>query len=308
MRTVLGAFLAVLVTFAAFVAVPAVAEERVTLGNGRLFTNDAMGDGQDRWRSGAYSMSWMRGPEGTATRPDAFGELLEFRFSNRILAPANLVSPAAGDRRYAGIVTAGVFTHFQSEAFEVSLGAELVAVGPSTGVYDFQSRAHRVFGIPGPSAGVGATQFADAVYPALSLEVGRSLDLGNGATLRPFVQMRGGDETYLRAGVDLYIGGYYSTGVTVRDETTGQLYQTLKKGVPEGLSFLVGADVTKVFASNWLPAPAYTRTTFHPRLRLGGHYQAKSFGVFYGLTYTGREFTAQPEGQLLGSLQIQFRF
>ena len=46
----------------ALFAVPAVAQERVTLGWGRLLTNDAIGDGKDRWRTGSYVLSRVRGP------------------------------------------------------------------------------------------------------------------------------------------------------------------------------------------------------------------------------------------------------
>ena len=40
----------------------AAAQDRVTLGWGRLLTNDLLGDGRDRWRTGSYTLSRVRGP------------------------------------------------------------------------------------------------------------------------------------------------------------------------------------------------------------------------------------------------------
>ena len=84
------------------------AQERVTLGFGRLFSNDGIGDGDDRWRTGSYTVSLLRGQRWSGTAPDQFGELLEFRLGAETIAPANLLVPAANDRRYAGILTLGV--------------------------------------------------------------------------------------------------------------------------------------------------------------------------------------------------------
>jgi hypothetical protein len=37
------------------------AQDRVTLGWGRMFTNDVFGDGKDRWKTGSYTVSRIRG-------------------------------------------------------------------------------------------------------------------------------------------------------------------------------------------------------------------------------------------------------
>ncbi len=85
--------LAVLTCFAQ----PSQAGDRVTLGFGRLFSNDYLGDNHDRWRTGAYVVSWLRGPAGTEARGD-FGEVLEYRFGAAMITPASLTAPAADDR------------------------------------------------------------------------------------------------------------------------------------------------------------------------------------------------------------------
>ena len=289
-------------------ALPAQAQERAWLGTGRLFVNDAFGDMQDRWRSGAYTISVMRGAEATMARPQDFGDLIEFRLADRILAPANIVAPAPGDRRYAGLLSLGLYSHFATRGTEISLGSELVASGPMTGVGRFQTLAHRFLGSPEPSAAVLAAQFPNAVYPTVAGEIARPLSLGEGVVLRPFAAARFGDETLVRVGADLLIGSNFTTGVPVRDLTTGLLYQTLEDVPSTGWSFLLGGDAARVFSSVWLPAPDYTLTDLRTRLRAGVQYQGERVGVFYGVTWLGREFTAQSESQTLGALQLQIRF
>ena len=84
-------------------AAPASTQERVTLGWGRMFTNDGLGDLEDRWRTGSYTVSRVRGPSWSGELPGRFGEILEFRARAEIIAPENLTVAAPGDRRYAGI-------------------------------------------------------------------------------------------------------------------------------------------------------------------------------------------------------------
>lgn len=287
---------------------PAAAEETVTIGVGRLFTNDFFGDGQDRWHTGSYVVSWMRATDGTVSLPEMPGEVMEYRFSQRMIAPANLATPAPSDRPYAGLLTAGAYTHFARNGMEYALGGELVAVGPMTYTDAFHATMHNIFGMQPPSAAVRAAQIPNAVYPTLSLEAARPFDLGNGAVLRPFVQARVGDETYGRVGVDLMFGSNFTRGITARDETTGFLYQTIEDAPGQGLSFLVGVDTAKVLSSAWLPSPTYTLTSLRNRARAGVQWQGEKIGVFYGASWLGPEFAAQPSGQVVGALQVQLRF
>ena len=56
---------------------PANAAERGRIGYGRLITNNFIGDGQDRWRTGSVASSRVWGPERTGQLPTRFGELIE---------------------------------------------------------------------------------------------------------------------------------------------------------------------------------------------------------------------------------------
>ncbi|OIP82030.1 MAG: hypothetical protein AUK37_09755 [Rhodobacterales bacterium CG2_30_65_12] len=307
-----NALFASLIALAALAA-PAGAQERITLGFGRLFTNDALGDGHDRWQTGSYVASWMRGAQGTASLPEGFGELMEYRFSSRIIAPEDLATPAPGDRHYGGILALGAFTHFASGGFEVTAGGEVVVAGPATGLAGFQTDVHDALGITVPSAAVRAAQIGNALYPVLAFEAARPIALGfggaSGAMLRPFVQGRAGDETYLRAGVDLLIGPNFNSGVLARDETTGLVYQTMTQVPAPGLSVLLGADTAKVWRSAWLPASGgSTLSPLRNRVRAGLSWQGERVGAFYGATWLGPEFAGQKSGQVVGSLQFRMRF
>ena len=296
--------------FCAFlgVAAPAMAQERVTLGYGRLFTNDFLGDGQDRWRSGSYAISKVKGPRWTGSLPAGFGDLIEYRVRTEIMAPSNLSNGAPGDRRYTGALSFGVHTRFQPAETEFSLGADIVITGPQTRIGDFQRDIHGLIGATDPSA-VLQNQIGDGFYPTFTSEAGRVFRLSDRAMLRPFVELQAGAETLFRAGADVMFGPVGQSDLMLRDVTTGQLYRaTREEG--SGLSLTLGADIASVADSVYLPgSDGYTLTDTRDRLRMGIHWQGVGgTSAFYGLTWLGREFENQPEGQLVGSLQLNFIF
>lgn len=300
-----------------FVPVPAFAEGAsrwgANLGTGRFFTNDFLGDGNDRWRSGAYTVSKLRGPSGLTTLPTQFGTLNELRFAAQIIAPANLGAPDPTDRPYVGMLSVGVHSHAVERGVEMRVGLDLVATGPSTGIGDFHSWVHDGLGTTPPSDAVLDRQIADHIYPTASFELARPYALGTkilgNVTLRPYVNAQGGVESFVRIGGDILIGAAFSHGVLLRDEVTGQLYQGLNTDPAKGMSFLLGADVAHMFDSQLLRASdGVTLTKTRTRARAGLKWQGERVGVFYGVTYLGREFEAPPEGQLVGSLSLKLDF
>lgn len=285
-------------------AAPAVAQDRETLGYGRLFSNDSLGDARDRWRTAAYTVSVLRGTDWRGTLPATFGDILEYRFRAEIVAPANLARPATGDRRYAGILTFGAHTHFAMAGFETRLGLDLVATGPSTGMGRFQTWAHNILDLPKPDL---SDQIADRLHPTLSAEIGRNLTIGP-AQVRPFVEAQAGIETFLRAGADLTFGRFGSGALMLRDTTTGQRYAGIRGDRSPGLSLTLGGDVARVHDSALLPAGGPAPTDRRDRLRVGLHWQGKKAEVFYGITRLSPEFKGQGEAQLVGSLRARIRF
>jgi len=285
------------------------AQERERLGYGRLVTNDIFGDMQDRWRTGSIASSrvWGRGWNGAP--PERFGDILELRFGGEIIAPNDAITPAPGDRPYAGALSVGLHTHFRTGALDMAVGADMVVTGPQTGLDGFQDALHSLLGVSGTSAGVRAAQIPDGLHPTLVVEAGHVVSLSERARLRPFVEGRAGVENILRAGADLTIGQMGRGELLVRDPVTGQRYRAIRQ-VDAGYSFVVGGDIAKVSDSVYLPASrGYRLTDRRERVRAGVHWQGESGqSAYYGLTWLGREFKAQSGGQLVGSLRLKLAF
>ncbi len=286
---------------------PTQAQDRQKLGMARLFTNDFIGDGKDRWRSGSYFVSQLRGPEWTGALPPNPGEVIELRFRTEIIAPTSLLRNAPRDRRYAGVLGFGLTTYFAIGSLDASLGAEVVATGRQSLVGDFQREIHGVLGLDRPR--VLDQQIGNALRGALRAEVGREFRLGERLALRPFVQAQWGVESLVRVGGDLVIGRFGQGGLLVRDDVTGQRVEGISGPDAKGFSLVMGGDIARIFDSIYLPDGGKVRLSdSRSRLRAGVNWQGKRSEVFYGVTFLGREFDEQPQDQLVGSLRLRLRF
>lgn len=305
MKPIFAAFAALLLSG---LAAPAVAQERITLGWGRMFSNDGIGDGKDRWRTGAYTMSRVRGPSWSGDLPSTFGEILELRVRTEMIAPANLSKPGAGDRRYAGLLTIGLHTHMQLSGIETSLGVDLAFSGKQTGIGKLQDALHDGLGATDPTASL-QNQIPNGVHPTAVVEFGRSLDLG-GAVVRPFAEAQAGLETFVRVGADLSFGGYGQGALMLRENTTGQRYRAVAGDLVPGFSFTLGGDFAHVFDSTLLPeGGAAVLSEDRSRLRAGLAWQGGGgASVFYGLTWLSKEYETQPDDQMVGSLNVNINF
>lgn len=285
------------------------AQERKRLGYGRLITNDFFGDGEDRWRTGGFQSSRVWGPAWEGVAPSGFGQLLELRLAAEILAPDDIRMPEPGDRPYAGALSVGLHTHFARGAMEYSVGGDIVFLGPQTRLDEFQDAFHDAFNIVRPSDAVLDAQIENDIRPNLVAEAGRSFALGQGSSLRPFVEARAGVETLVRAGVDFTFGGLGQGELLVRDGVSGQRYRVIESDWT-GFSFVLGADIARVSDSEFLPSErgiALEQT--RERLRAGVMWRGES-GVtgFYGVTYLGEEFEGQDEGQIVGAIRWKVPF
>ncbi len=282
------------------------AVERETLGWGRLFTNDFLGDNDDRWRTGSYAISQVRGYGWDGALPDAPGEIIEYRLRSEIIAPDNIVTAAPGDRRYAGVLSFGAHTHFQKRGVEVSAGLDLVITGPQTGIGDFQTEMHKIFGAPIP--GVLGNQIPNGFHFTGLVEAARTYRISDTVTARPFVELQAGVETLVRVGGDLLIGRLGQDELWLRDVTTGHRMR-VNRGQHTGFSAVIGGDIAYVEHSVYLPVnDGYELTDTRSRLRAGVHWQGEKSAIFYGLTWLSEEFEAQPESQIVGSIRLDIKF
>jgi hypothetical protein len=281
---------------------------RDLVGYGRLTSNDLIGDGKDRWRTGSISTSRIYGYGWNGAAPARFGELLEFRMQGQIIAPQDLTAANASDRPWAGALSFGLLSHMQRDDIDYALGADLVFIGPQTRLDKLQDALHRAVGVAQLSEDVLAQQIPDKIRPTLVFETGQVIDLGAAASLRPFAEVRAGDETLVRIGVDLTVGLIGLGELLVRDTVTGQRYRAVYDSVP-GYSFTLGGDIAYVADSVYLPEQrGYELTNHRDRVRVGVHWQGEKASAFYGLTYLGKEFSGQSEGQVTGSARLKLRF
>lgn len=287
---------------------PARATPRFQLATVITHTNDFFVDGQDRWRTASVSASMLWGPEFTGHAPSEFGALLEVRTRFEMITPANLSLPnPRNDRPYVGAVSIGVFSHQQRGAYDISVGAELVILGPSTGVSQLQGWLHARMAPINPLLLEG--QLADAVHPTLSLEIARRFPLAPRLSFRPFIEAQLGIETYARTGFDLTFSTQKPQDLRIREVVTGQRLPALHTWGQRSWGLGLGGDIAYVADSHYFRASdgltiAQTRT----RLRAGAFYQGDRLDAFYGVSWLSPEFTAQEEGQLVAALSVSLRF
>ena len=298
------------------VAAPAQAEEaegvfsrfmegRRTLGWGRAFNNDYIGDGQDRWQTGSYFVSILRGHRWTGGLPSDPFEIMEYRFATAITAPSKLTNPPAGDRRYAGRLSFSASTYWEHDGLEGMVGLGLTATGADTGIGALHNDLHDL--ISAPKVRVRANQIGNKVRPFALVEAGREFEIG-GTGLRLFSETRAGDESLIRAGFDWQFGARETGALWLRDEITGQRVVGIAGTSTSGAWFTLGADIAHVWKSAYLPADEIAMTKDRMRVRAGANVRRGNLGIFYGVTWLSKEFDAQPEGQVLGTLRARVTF
>lgn len=287
-------------------AVPSVADDWETLGLGRLFTNDFLGDGRDRWQSGSYVLSGLRGAQPWDGAPQPFGRVLEYRLRTAIISSDGLGD--APDRLYVGTMSFGVHSHFGSGSTQARLGGDVTIVGPQTRLADFQARVHDRFDLV--PVGFTDAQVDDDILFGISAEAAEVLTVAPQVTVRPFGEVQAGPEDLIRVGTDVFFGDPLTDDILIRDVTTGHLYHRAEERVVPGITYVAGLDVATVTDSAFLPdsGPGALRDT-RLRGRVGVHWrQAGGSDVFYGLTYLSPEFDGQGEGQVVGSLTLNLHF
>lgn len=284
----------------------AAAEETTTLGVGRLFTNDYLGDGHDRWQSGSYAISILRGPADADISAQPFGGIHEYRLRTRLITSDGIGNTP--DRVYAGALGFGVHTHFSLNDTRASVGGEVVLIGPQTGLSALQSEFHSAFGVP--QVPFVDDQLPNALHFGVSLEAAELMQLTPGVTARPFLELRLGPEDTLRVGADVLIGGTLDSEILIREAVSGQLYRGTEAPDSAGFAFVVGADIAAVGDSIYFPEDGGPNALDdRGRVRAGVHWQGgEDTSLFYGLTYLTPEFEDQEEGQVTGSVKLNFNF
>jgi len=282
--------------------------QRTKIGHGRLINNDLIGELRDRWQTASFSSSRVMGYDWSGELPQDFGQVLEYRMQTKIIAPGDVENPVPNDRLYSTSVSLGAHTHFALGPGEVSVGGDVVITGPMTGLSDVQHFIHDIIDRDTPSASTIADMIPNGFHPGLVFEYGRPMYLNSTTEVRPFAELRTGDETLIRSGVDLYIGGITENDLLIREQVTGQRYRAVRGDQLPGYGFIVGGDIAAMGQSIYLPDRGPTMIDNRTRLRAGVMWQGNQNSVFYGMTWLSKEFETQEEAQFVGSIRLNFDF
>jgi hypothetical protein len=284
---------------------PSFTAGRRNLGWAHMFTNDYLGDRKDRWQTGSYMVSVLRGPHWKGALPEVPFEIMEYRMSFAITSPTDLSRAPDWDRRYAGRAQFMAATHWQAHALEAMAGIGLTSTGEDNGVGQLHNTLHEW--VSAPAVRVREQQIGNGVHPFITGEIGHEFALG-ASVVRVFSAARAGDETWMRAGFDMQFGARELGALWVRDEITGHRVVGISGNSGPGAWFTIGADIGHVWSSVYLPEDEIELSETRARLRAGVNIRHGDMGIFYGLTYLSKEFEAQPEGQVLGSLRLRLNF
>lgn len=308
MRLFSGGFLlAVVIVVGGALPVTAQPVDFTYLGNGRLLNNDVIGDGNDRWRTGSYSVSLLYGSEWQGNLTTSPRDVIEFRLRGEVISPANVTNPALNDRLYAGVLAFGVHSHFTWRGADIVAGADVLGFGPQTGIRELQRDLHEA--LSQPVVNSANRELQNKTLLDVNLEASNDYALGAGTFVRPFIGLAYGAEDLVRLGVDVTVGQWGQGGLRLRDPITGHRFSGIASDQDNGLSLVFGADWAYVDDSEYLPSGhgAELRDDRH-RLRGGVHYGQNGYTAFYGVTYLSPEFGTQPDGQMVGSVSLGWNF
>ncbi|MHA3916672.1 lipid A-modifier LpxR family protein [Halovulum sp. GXIMD14793] len=281
------------------------------VGDVAIHTNDAIGDGHDRYRSHASQKSYF-------FKNLHNGIETELRYRLEIISPAS-TRRNPSDRPYVGAIGIAAFAHLDSGRTHFRIGGELLAVGDQTGVARLQQATHEALGL----ARRGRTYLPEEsnqpslrnqILPMFQIEASRNLPIRNAVNLRPFVEGQLGYENKLTVGADLIVGQMAANRRWAREVVTGALQGT-KQDIfrlqdPISTSLVAGFDIAFVSSSAFIPeSSSLTLEAIRYRARLGLQTTlSDSFSMFVGQAWLSKEFTQQRNSQRLGIIAFDLRF
>lgn len=295
-----------------------------------VFWNDRYGDGKDRWKTGGITQSYIF-PERIFGWPSIEGRAsaLELNLRAQVMTPDDTSNGGvdANDRPYAQYAGIGLYVRSIAEPrpagggfglqVEDRAGVEIGWQGEPLPFFDVQEKLH---GMTGSGGNMGNP--ADIIEGEVlaNLEGRRTWRLhAPGAArdieLAPFVQgSLGMREVSLRAGADFFVGSALEGRTWGSDLATGAVMagESMHRDGFEWTAF-VGGDVGYVawdafldggFAAN---GRSVDRAEIVARARAGVLLEYGRVGVGFSVNWLSEEFETQPEGQLIGAIQLKYR-
>jgi hypothetical protein len=294
--------------------------------------NDRLGDGKDRWKTGGLTQSYIF-PERIFSREPWFegrASALEINGRVVVMTPDNTAETGINgdDRPFAQY--AGIGLHLRSIARprplapgvalqeEGKIGVEAGWQGDPLPLFDIQDSLHDLAGTDGTAANLPNTIDGEVL---VNLEARQTWRLhweapGRDVELAPFAQASlGMRENSLRLGADLIVGSALEGRTWGTDLATGSLLagaSVPRKGV--NWTTFTGADVGFVASDAFLDGgfavdgPSVPRKKLVARVRGGVLLEYDNLGIGFSLNWLGKEFRGQSDGQMVGTIQIKYRF
>lgn len=280
------------------------------LGYGRLVTNDLLGDGKDRWRTGSVSAFRMYVQEDVDLKHLKLGQAVELRTHFEVVAPSDLQDDSGGDRPWGGAISLGLHSPFHYGSLQMSLGADVHVIGQNSGLTGFQQDLHNGLGVKHAGDAVSNNQIKDETVMGGAAAAAYPIGLSDRVQARPYGEVRAGLEDVASVGMDVYFGALDATPAMSRDPVTGHRYPVeVEQNQDRGILFSLGYDFTDVQKSRFLPRSAgVSHVETRSRTRMGMTFKRGSWSVFGGLTLRGKEFEGQEDEQMLGSIRLFSRF
>ncbi|MEM9062037.1 MAG: lipid A-modifier LpxR family protein [Pseudomonadota bacterium] len=302
-------------------------ENRDIMAEGAIW-NDRIGDGEDRYKTGGMTQSWVF-PE-TLFLEDRLipGRVsaLELQGRGFIATPDNTrAGGSVNDRPFVQYVGVGAYLRTwgpperldadTTGALETRAGIEVGWQGEPLPLFEIQEALH-----DNTQVTLSPTNTVDGEF-LVNLELegvyrrqtsNRFVDLD----IAPFVRVSAGmRENSIRAGMDVIVGSSLGARTWNREPAIGAL---IPGGSQERNGFhwalWIGGDVgyiaSDVFLDGGFTAdgPDVGREELTMRLRAGIMMEYDPFAIVYSINWLSPEFDLQPEGQMIGAISLKYRF
>lgn len=281
-------------------------------------SNDSVGDGEDRWRSGAAQASVVFDADEASTLLGTWGggftgdAAWEIRVRGEVITPDRDASPFAQDRLFADTLGIGLLMHERLGPWRGQIGGELAITGEQTGVRATQEFIHEITGLNNSYTLRGDRRIDSGFYPTGLVE-GAYVASVWGIDAVPFVSGMVGVETLGRAGFDLHLGADGLERGWVRNTVTGIAIPLAPTRDGWHIAFTGGGDFAVLAESEYFDdgtLPDAETVRFRARLGTLISYNTTAFGL--GLSYLSAENEdAGPnsdEGQFVGAVTLTTQF
>jgi len=295
------------------------------------FWNDRLGDGQDRWKTGGLTQSYVF-PEHVFSRGNWFADrasALELNLRGLVMTPDDTAFAGANpkDRPYAQYAAAGVYLRSIARPHEAApglglqtedrAGIELGWQGDPLPLFDIQGALHGLTGTGGDMGNPDNTINGEFLANLQARRTWRFHcdEFDRDLELAPFVQVSAGmRENSLRAGADLFVGSALEGRTWGSDLATGAVMagDSIRR---QGFHWTIftGGDVGYVASDAFLDGgfagdgPSIGRKPLTARLRGGVLLEYGRVGIGFSLNWLSPEFQGQSDGQTIGAIQLKYR-